>query len=158
MNQEMNEFSPTIGNSPITSVLINGHYDIIKVVFDHIVNVNSIKIDLGRKDGRNRNVFHCIAYNKNLSSEERLDILENYMLRINGHMIYSAHFTGIRELFNEIDKDGFLPAVLYLSRVKPDSQDDKINLRAFELLCEHTDFEKALTDNKRDNFQHPLIL
>ena len=93
-----------------------------------------------------------------MSQDERLDLLDNYLLQIDEGMIYSAHVTNTKVLFNQVDKDGFLPVVLFLCRVKPETQDDSVNSRLFYLLSDKTDYENILKDIKVENFQHPLIL
>jgi hypothetical protein len=158
LNTELNISNQMLKYSPLIAILVNGSFNMIKVIFDHIMVQRSIKIDLNQKDPRNRNIMHCLIYNKKISDEERLYIFENFLMRINQDMTFSADKSSVKPLCNEIDKDGFLPVALYIGKVKHDSQDEDSHLRMFDLLSENTDFDTVLTDLKHDSFMHPLVM
>jgi hypothetical protein len=158
MNIEMNKLNKMSHLTPITAILINEKYDMIKVIFEHIISERTIKIDISPKDSRGRNVLHCLMYNKNISNEERLDVFLNYIFRLDSSVMFSAHVSSLKPLYSQIDKDGFLPVTVYVSRIKSDQQDDDVHKRMFELLSENTDYDAVLSDIKQENFQHPLVM
>lgn len=91
MNSEMNRRNEMSKLTPILAVFGNGKYEIVKAVCEHIVKKETIKVDVNQKDSRARNILHLIIYNKNLSDKDTLDIFENYLLKFNESMFYSAH-------------------------------------------------------------------
>ena len=158
INIEINLNNKMLGCSPIIAIFLNGKFELIKAVLDYVVFKKSIRIDINQVDSRKRNLIHSLIYNKMINSEECLYIFENYISKFTEEMAYSAHNTNFKLLFNQVDKDGFLPIVLYLSRIKVDSQEDINHEKMFEILNENTDFDQVFNAETPLNIQHPLIV
>ena len=157
MTIEMNKVDNMSHLSSINLVLSNGTYHACKAILDHVIIDRSIKISINQKDGRKRNIIHQLIYNKKLSESERLDLIENYLLKLTNDMMFDVEGSSIKENLCQIDKDGFIPIVLFMSLIKVKTQGEELNLKLFQILTSKTDFKKVLSSSKPDNFVHPLV-
>lgn len=158
MSREMNTQDSMSKITPINLILINYKVDTCKAILEYIVKHQSITLDTLQKDGRGRNIFHCVLYNKNLTNSEKLELIEDYLLKLDKSMMYNINGPTVKQLMCEIDKDGFIPAMLFVSSVKTDTQYEEENIKLFDIFTRMTDFELVLTDIKSENFVHPLII
>jgi len=158
MSQEMNRVNKMSHLTPINAILINGKLDMVNVLFDHILKKKTIMIDITSKDSRERNILHWLIYNKNITDEERQQVFKNFIMHIEQSMMYSPHSDSLKPLFNEIDKDGFLPVTLYVSRIKTDSQDKICHLDMFDQISNKTDYSEVSSNKAPSNFTTPLIM
>jgi hypothetical protein len=155
INDEMNRYHKMSGLTPISSILFNGTNEMVEYIFSKIFTDRYLLFNISARDCRNRNIIHGILTNTNLTVQDKFKIFTQYFNLISKEIMYNEECT-IEELYNEVDKDGFLPLTTFILQLSPGTQSDPTNVLMLEHLLKQT-HKEVYSDPKLPNLVHPLL-
>jgi hypothetical protein len=154
----MNTENPIFQQTPIISVLANGDKEKVWWILNQVVNKKSMKINWNFTDGEGRNILSCLLYNKKLQLKDLYEIFNDYIFTLYKSMIVSFTFMSLAQLFTQVDKNGFVSIVYFLTKVNPKSEEITEELDLFDMIAEKTDFNLIENIFNDDLNNHPLVI